>query len=190
MKCAIRSLRKRKRRPAHRTTVGDRGAGAGWLISFYATIMENSCCAGVSGAELGESCGNRRKEASRLFVNSDAWRHIMAISKLEKTQWKPYFDYVSKILVGKRAEIEVASLKIGDQIEAEWLPFLGIVYDHKNDLVEVLVEDLDHLIRKPVEIYIDVGPAGLTSVEVIDADDYRQIIKLRDPLMLPYEAPT
>ncbi len=114
----------------------------------------------------------------------------MAISKLEKSKWQPYFDHISKTLVGKLTEIEVASLKVGDQIEAEWLPFLGIVYDHKNDLVEVLMEDLDHLIRKPVEIYIDVGPAGLTSVEVIDADDYRQIIKLRDPLMLPYYGPT
>ena len=113
----------------------------------------------------------------------------MATSKLEKEQWQKYFDYVSKILVGKRAEIEVASLKIGDQIEAEWLPFLGIVYDHKNNIVEILTEDLDHLIHKPREIFIDQGPAGLSSLEVIDEDGYQQIIKLRDPLMLPYEHP-
>jgi hypothetical protein len=99
-------------------------------------------------------------------------------------------DYISKTLVGKRAEIEVASLQVGDQIEAEWLPFLGIAYDHKSDLVEVLLEGLDHLIRKPVDIYIDVGPVGLSSLEVVDADDNREIIKLRDPLMLPYNAPT
>ncbi len=30
--------------------------------------------------------------------------------KLEKLQWRGYFDRVSKALVGKRAEIEVASL--------------------------------------------------------------------------------
>lgn len=113
----------------------------------------------------------------------------MAISKLEKSQWQPYLDHISKTLTGKRAEIEVASLQIGDQIEAEWLPFLGIVYDHKNDLVEVLLEGLDHMIRKPVEIYIDVGPVGLSSLEVVGADDMREIIKLRDPLMLTYNAP-
>jgi hypothetical protein len=52
--------------------------------------------------------------------------------------------------------------------------------------VEVLLEGLDHLIRSPRDIYIDQGPAGLTSMEVIDADGVRQIIRLRDPIMLPY----
>lgn len=113
----------------------------------------------------------------------------MATSKLEKAAWQRYFDQVSKTLVGKQAEIEVASLQIGDQIEAEWVPLLGISYDPKSDIVEVLVEGLDHLIQKPVEIYIEQGPAGLTSLEVIDADDVRQIIRLRDPLMLPYSGP-
>jgi hypothetical protein len=141
----IRTLRKRKRGPAHRSTVRDR--------------------------------------------NSGARRHIMATSKLEKAAWQRYFDQVSKTLVGKQAEIEVASLQIGDQIEAEWVPLLGISYDPKSDIVEVLVEGLDHLIQKPVEIYIEQGPAGLASLEVIDADDVRQIVRLRDPLMLPYSGP-
>lgn len=113
----------------------------------------------------------------------------MAIVKLDKATWHPYFDEISRFLVGKRAEIEVIGLNIGDQIEAEWLPLLGIVYDHKDNLVEVLVEGLDHLIYKPREIYIDYGPTGLTSLEVIDEDDVRQIIKLKDPLMLPAPAP-
>lgn len=110
----------------------------------------------------------------------------MATVKLEKAAWQPYFDQISKTLGGKQAEIEIASLKLGDQIEAEWVPLLGIVYDPKNDLVEVLLEGLDHMIRKPVEIFVEHGPLGLSSMEVIDADDERQIIKLRDPLMLPY----
>ncbi|HZV67187.1 MAG TPA: DUF5335 domain-containing protein [Telluria sp.] len=109
----------------------------------------------------------------------------MATTKLEKAAWQPYFDRLSRTMVGKQAEIEVASLKLGDQIEAEWVPLLGIAYDPKNDLVEVLVEGLDHLIHKPRDIYVDYGPAGLSSLEVIEPDDTRQIIRLRDPLMLP-----
>jgi hypothetical protein len=109
----------------------------------------------------------------------------MAISKLEKTAWHPYFDHVSKILDGKRAEIEVASLRIGDQIEAEWLPLLGIVYDPKDDIIEIVLEGLDHMIHKPQEVYVDQEAVLLTSMEVIDADGVRQIVKLRDPLMLP-----
>jgi hypothetical protein len=123
----------------------------------------------------------------RRFVNGGAW-YIMTISKLEKAAWQPYLDKVSKTLVGKQAEIEVASVKLGDQFEAEWVPLLGISYDPKNDLIEILLEGLDHLIHKPRDIYVDHDAAGLTSLEVIDSDEEQQILKLRDPLMLPAPA--
>ena len=42
---------------------------------------------------------------------------------------------VSKLLEAKEAEIEVASLKLGDQVEAEWLPLIGI-----SRLIEILGE--------------------------------------------------
>jgi hypothetical protein len=109
----------------------------------------------------------------------------MAIKKLEKAVWHPYFDRVTKTLDGKLAEVEVDSLKMGGQIEAEWLPLIGIVYDPKNDIVEVAMEGIDHLIHKPREVFVDQEAVLLASVEVIDADDERHIIKLRDPLMLP-----
>jgi hypothetical protein len=63
----------------------------------------------------------------------------MATVKLDKGAWQAYFDRMSKLVTGKQAEIEAASLNIGDQIEAEWVPLLGISYDPKSDLVEVLV---------------------------------------------------
>jgi hypothetical protein len=107
------------------------------------------------------------------------------ISKLEKDAWHPYFDIMSKALLGKQAEVAVESLQLGNQIEAEWLPLLGITYDPKSDLVEVVMEGLDHMIRHPREVYVDVEAAGLKSVEVIDDDDVHQIITLRDPVALP-----
>jgi hypothetical protein len=108
--------------------------------------------------------------------------------KLDKPLWQPYFDVMSRALLGKRAEIEVVSLNLGDQIEAEWAPLLGITYDPKDDLLEVALEGHDHLINKPREIYVEDQELELASVEVIDAEDVRQIIMLRDPLMLPAPA--
>jgi hypothetical protein len=106
-------------------------------------------------------------------------------TKLEKSTWQPYFDAVSKILPGKRVEIEVAALNLGDQIEAEWLPLLGITYDPKDDLLEVALEGVDHLIPRPREIWVEAEGLDLSSIEVIDSNGVRQIIVLRDPLMLP-----
>ncbi len=111
----------------------------------------------------------------------------MALEKLESAQWKTFFDRVSKGLTAKQAEIEVEGLDIGDEIEADWIPFTGISYDPKDDVLSVFSEDLEHMIRKPKEIWVDLGVDGLHSVEVVDGDDHKQIIVLRDDLALPAE---
>jgi hypothetical protein len=108
----------------------------------------------------------------------------MTTRKLDKNQWRTFFDRLSKTLEGKQAEIEVASLSLGDQVEAEWLPLHGITYDPNDDLVEVALEGLDHMIRKPREIYLEDRTIGLTTIEVVDADGTKQVVKLREPLML------
>jgi len=112
----------------------------------------------------------------------------MTTNKLDKKQWRTFFDGITTMLEGKRAEIEVASLRLGDQIEAKWPPLLGITYDPKDDIVEVALEGLDHLIPKPREIFVEDGAEGMMAFEIVDADDEKQIIKLRDPLMLPSPA--
>ena len=42
--------------------------------------------------------------------------------KLDKRQWHTVFDRLSKALEGKQAEIEVASLSLGNQ-RSSFLPF-------------------------------------------------------------------
>ena len=107
------------------------------------------------------------------------------IRKLDKPQWRPFLDTISKLLEAKEAEIEVASLDLGDQVQAKWLPLIGIAYDPNDDVVEVALDGLDHMIHRPREIYLDNGASGLTSLEIVDADGARQIVKLKDQLMLP-----
>jgi hypothetical protein len=109
----------------------------------------------------------------------------MATRKLKKTEWRTFLDRISKALEAKQAEIEVVSLALGDQVQAKWLPLFGLVYDSNDDVVEVALEGLDHMIRKPREIYVDDWVGGLTSLEIIDADGVKQIVKLRDQLVLP-----
>ena len=109
----------------------------------------------------------------------------MSLSQLEKFQWQPYLDNMSRILDSKRVEIEVDALDIGAQIAAEWLPLFGIVYDPRSDIVEVALEGLDHMIHHPKEIFIDQTGLELRNIKVVDAQDMQHIIRLRDPLVLP-----
>jgi hypothetical protein len=107
-----------------------------------------------------------------------------------KEGWRGFFDLMSKALLGKRVEIEVASLDLGDQIVAEWVPLIGITYDSRDDLLDVgydvgVVDLGNRLIRRPQQIDVEEGPAGLLSVAVVDAEGVRHILRLKDPLMLP-----
>jgi hypothetical protein len=55
----------------------------------------------------------------------------------------------------------VASLDLGDQTQAEWLPLLGITYDPRDDVVDIALDGLDHMIRKPRETTKDSVDAVL-----------------------------
>ena len=114
----------------------------------------------------------------------------MPVQKLDRSQWQAFADHLSQALPGKEAEIEVAGLRLGAHIEADWLPLLGVAYDPKDDLFEVVIGALDHLIPHPREVHVETGPAGIASLEIVDGDGLQQIIRLRDPLMLPAPAAT
>jgi uncharacterized protein DUF5335 len=103
----------------------------------------------------------------------------MTARKLDKIQWRAFFDDFSRMLEGKQAEIEVASLALGSQVETEWVSLHGITYDPKDDLVEVAVEGLNHMIRKPREIYVESEAGALASLEIVDADGVKQVVRLR-----------
>lgn len=109
----------------------------------------------------------------------------MPIRQLQKSEWKSYCDRISKGLEGKRAQIEVAALPIGDQIAAKQVPIFGVTYDPKDDIIEVALENLDHIIHKPRSLAADEGPVGLAGLEIVDGEGRKQIVKLMDPLMLP-----
>jgi hypothetical protein len=95
---------------------------------------------------------------------------------------------MSKALLGEWAEIEVASLELGDQIVAEWIPMFGITYDSQDDLLDVALDRSDHLIRHPKEIVVEEDSNGLRSVAVVDGEGARQIVRLKEPVRLPAAA--
>jgi hypothetical protein len=114
----------------------------------------------------------------------------MATRSLDRSEWQAFFDGLSRMLEGKEADIHVESIALGSQVAAKWLPLLGITYDPKDDLLEIALEGVDHLIQKPKQILAEIGAEGLQSLEVIDRDNVRQVVQLREPLMLPAPAST
>lgn len=105
---------------------------------------------------------------------------------IPKDEWRTFFDAMSKhFLTGKRAEVEVASLDLGDQQLGQWLPLLGITYDSHDDLLDVAMVGIDHLIYHPSELTVYEGSKGIESIGVLAGDGTKQVITLKEPLQLP-----
>ena len=108
---------------------------------------------------------------------------------IDKSEWKAYCEFLSRTLEGGRVEIEVASLDLGDQIQSDWLPMIGITYDSKDDLFDVALQSgedvVDHLIYGPREFAADREFAELTALEITDKDGRQHLLRLRDTLALP-----
>jgi hypothetical protein len=108
----------------------------------------------------------------------------MPTRALVRSDWRRYCDRVSKAIVGKRVELDVASLELGDQIEARWLPLLGVVFDARGDVLEIALEGVGHSIVSPRKILLEETERGLVAIEIVGADDTVDTLRLREPLRL------
>lgn len=104
----------------------------------------------------------------------------MPIRKLRKPEWRPYFERVGRALLDKRAAIEILSPQFSTELQAEWVPMLGISYDPRNDAVVVAVAGLRHMIRKPQHLVAEEKGGQLATLEIIDEDGLSHIVRLRE----------
>jgi uncharacterized protein DUF5335 len=105
---------------------------------------------------------------------------------LPTLEWQSYFDQISKSLEGERALVEIEGLMFGDRMQARSLPLIGITYDSKDDILEIAMEGLDHLIHRPREIVVSEGAEGLERLDIIDSGAQKQNIRLVKPLRYVY----
>lgn len=107
----------------------------------------------------------------------------MAIKKLEKKQWEPYFDQFSKSYIRSKrndyAEIQMLSDEAGLAFETEWVLLRGISYNPKDDSLEIDIEDLGHRIYHPQTIFIDDNDEDISSLEIVETNGNKSIIELR-----------
>jgi hypothetical protein len=120
----------------------------------------------------------------RKVANEDT--HMEA-RLLQKQDWQKIFDRIYKEEKSKeqRITIEVDSEGLGVQKEVNNVPFQGISYDPKDDLVAVDADNMDHLINHPQRIALATSGQDLVCIEVVDADSQRHLVYFQPPLRLP-----
>jgi hypothetical protein len=129
--------------------------------------------------------GMERSAHLQVFAVQDKRGTGMTARAIEKSDWEAFCAAVSQILEASSAEIEVSSLDLGDQVEKEWAPLIGITYDPEDDIIDIALEDdVDHIIDHPQELIADIDDVSISALQITDADGRRHLVKLRDTLML------
>ena len=108
----------------------------------------------------------------------------METQGMDRSQWQAASERLNSALVGKQAEVEVASLRLGDQIEADWTPVERIAYDPRDDRFHVVLDGVDHVVEHPRAFMVHEVGADIDSVAIVGPDGEEHIIKFRDPLAL------
>lgn len=109
----------------------------------------------------------------------------MTTRKLEPSEWRRYFDEVAKQLPSMRVAISIMGENIGVQLENEDSALIGITYDSKEGFLEIGTSSITHRIPTPKEIYVREQAGRLSSVEIVQQDDTKQILELRPLTPLP-----
>jgi hypothetical protein len=124
----------------------------------------------------------------------DALAHAMAnvdYIGVPRERWTEFFDRVSRLVVSRfvQVEIEIASPILGDQLETGgWVTLNGLSYESEEDTLYIYTEDsegpIDHAIISPKDMYVQLGAYGLEQVVILGEGNYRQFVRLRQPLEL------
>jgi hypothetical protein len=104
---------------------------------------------------------------------------------IDRAEWEHYCERVSKALATTEGEIEVDSLALGSQVETRWLPFIGISYDPNDDVIDVALEGVDHIVEHPRELRAETDIGGLQAIQIIDREGMQHLVRLRQALALP-----
>lgn len=107
----------------------------------------------------------------------------MASRQLAREQWKNYFDLISKQNKSAVVNVEVIGIEIGDQTEIKWQPLKGLSHDPKRNSFCVYTEQINHQISHPKDIFVEEKDGFPETIEIIDEDNNKQILKLKNALI-------
>jgi Family of unknown function (DUF5335) len=106
--------------------------------------------------------------------------------QIPREEWKDTFDrFTAEHLKdtgeggAEAATVEIVSPRLGDQLEFEDVRLLGLAYDPMLRTFRVLLEDVDHLVFYPTEIWVLEGEDGSLAIEVAGEDGGKEIIYVR-----------
>jgi len=110
--------------------------------------------------------------------------------QIPRQEWTRYFDELTRRFFKdgnpEAATVEVISPDLGDQVAADFVRALGVAYDPRNEVLEVLLDGVDHLVYHPREVWVVEEDNGFVStLEIVRDDDTREVVRFRSVGIAP-----
>jgi hypothetical protein len=114
---------------------------------------------------------------------ADTARPSGVTRQIPRNEWKAYLERFTRehLTRGPQglATVEVLSPVVGDQYEARTRRLLGLTYEAKTATIEVLLDDVDHMVYRPVELWVIEEADGFVStMELVRADGTKEILHI------------
>ncbi len=110
--------------------------------------------------------------------------------ELQRSEWKTFFDGLSRDLADWETKVQVMNDDAGAQIMSDGLPFHGLTYEDRygNETIELTVgkgttNHQTHNINEPLKVAFEasgVGPGGTLDIE--DSSGTKTLITFIEPL--------
>jgi len=104
--------------------------------------------------------------------------------QIPREDWAAYFEELGRRQLRSdspiEATVEVMSPSIGDQPEVTLERLDGIDYDPKSNALEVLLQDVDHLVFYPAEIWVvEEDDGSISALEVTRSDGTKEVMRFQ-----------
>ncbi len=105
--------------------------------------------------------------------------------QVPRDEWLTFANTFTRDNEGRLVTVEIVSTEIGDQEEAEAVPFVALTYDAKHEgefIITVGREPdlLDHQIDDPTEVWVEHDEDGRAlALAIVSADGTRTILRFQ-----------
>jgi hypothetical protein len=114
-------------------------------------------------------------------------------TRIPTNQLEDYFNGFTRAFLLREStnsvDVELIAPDWGDQFIAEGARLRGVSYDPRQNSIEFSLEEGDHRVAQPNEVWTEEEPDGFVNViEIVSADGSRELVRIHRLGVVPTNA--
>lgn len=108
----------------------------------------------------------------------------MTTYEIQPFDWQYKLEQLSIALENTMINVEVTGVSFGVQLENREMQLIKLSYDNNKDIIEIIFDQLNHVIESPLSICFQQHQNILETIEIFDDNNNKNIIVFIDPFLV------